>query len=183
MDDARVRRTRERVFAAVRALLADGAAEQLTVSRIAEVAGVARKTVYAHWPSVPAIVADVLLAEHAVPDPVGPGDDVVEAVTAFLRGVREAFTDPAVRAAMAYLIASAPTDDMAAGALRSAAARRSADLARIVGSEHAERLLIELTGPVFFSQFVMQTPASDAVIETMAARVTPGDTGAGGAAR
>ena len=72
---------------------------------------------------------------------------------------------------------------MAAGALRSSASRRSADIARIVGSEHAERLLIELTGPVFFSQFVMQTPASDAVIETMAARVTPGDTGAVGAAR
>lgn len=160
-------------MAAVRRMLAEGAGEPLTVSGIAAAAGVARKTVYAHWPSVPAVVADVLLTAHeATPEADADGPvDPVAAAGAFLRSVRDSFDDPGIRAALAVLVADAPTDRSAADALRTVTARRVADVGRIVGSEGAEETLMLLTGPLFFARFVAQTRMSDQMIDSVASQV------------
>src|SRR5215469_3766015 len=57
----RVRRTRDRILAAARDLLADSGPAGLTYSLLAERAGVTRQTLYRHWPSRAALLVDLIL--------------------------------------------------------------------------------------------------------------------------
>lgn len=59
----RVERTRQRALAAGRAILLSEGWDALTQSRVAEVAGIGRATVYRHWPERHALLQDICTAE------------------------------------------------------------------------------------------------------------------------
>lgn len=59
----RVERTRQRALAAGRAILLSEGWDALTQSRVAEVAGIGRATVYRHWPERHALFQDICTAE------------------------------------------------------------------------------------------------------------------------
>lgn len=58
----RKERSRQAIFAAARALVAEGAYEKVTVEAIAARAGVGKQTIYRRWPSKSAVVFAALLA-------------------------------------------------------------------------------------------------------------------------
>ncbi len=90
--DARVTRTRAAVLdAGARILFTDGW-NQVTHVRVAERSGVARATIYRHWPTVEDLLVDVILS-YPSPNPVGKltGDtrgDLVRETARFVRNLQ-----------------------------------------------------------------------------------------------
>ena len=63
----RVRRTRDRVLAAARELLAETGPAGLSYSVLAERAGVTRQTLYRHWPARSGLLVALILEGSAGP--------------------------------------------------------------------------------------------------------------------
>ena len=141
-ENPRVRRTRDRMLAAARELLAETGPAGLTYSVLAERAGVTRQTLYRHWPTRSALLVDmILVGNDGYPE---PGADPAAVAAAWLASLREGLSDPARRAAVLAVTAQADTDPDSAQALADLNADRLAalnELLRAVGRPgHAGRV-------------------------------------------
>jgi AcrR family transcriptional regulator len=112
----RVRRTRERILAAARALLAEVGPAGLTYSLLAERAGVTRQTLYRHWPARPALLLGLIL-EGVDGDYPEPGPDPAAVAAAWLASLRDGLRDQARRIAVLGVAAQADSDPDSAQAL------------------------------------------------------------------
>jgi AcrR family transcriptional regulator len=77
--DGRVRKSRDRVLATAFELLSQSGIGGFSVDEVARRSGVAKTTIYRHWPSREALVLDAasrISAEQEVPDSGSLGDDV-----------------------------------------------------------------------------------------------------------
>ncbi|MDX6336943.1 MAG: hypothetical protein QOG05_4283 [Streptosporangiaceae bacterium] len=78
--DGRVRRSRDRVLTTAFELLSESGVGGFTVDEVARRSGVAKTTIYRHWPSREALVIDAasrISAEQEVPDTGSPEGDVM----------------------------------------------------------------------------------------------------------
>jgi len=92
--DARVQRSRSRIIQATVDLIVEHGASAVTVDAIAERSGVAKSTLYRHWPSVDALILDVFRAavpETVEPDPSASFEDALRQQVA---SVARTLTDP-----------------------------------------------------------------------------------------
>jgi AcrR family transcriptional regulator len=112
----RVQRTRDRMLAAARELLAEAGPEGLTYSLLAERAGVTRQTLYRHWPARSALLTDLILVGAAGSFPE-PGEDPAAVATAWLTSLRDGLADQARRTAVLAVTAQADADPDSAQAL------------------------------------------------------------------
>lgn len=92
--DPRVARSRAKVLEAATALLVEHGARGVTVDAVSEQSGVAKSTLYRHWPSRTALLVDVMRSNiPRIPDP-----DLTAGFEAALRGhvadVAETFAEP-----------------------------------------------------------------------------------------
>lgn len=94
----RKERSRQAIFAATRALVAEEAYEKVTVEAIAARAGVGKQTIYRRWPSKSAVVFAALLAlsEDADGQSVALPDtgDLRADLKLVMRATAEEFADP-----------------------------------------------------------------------------------------
>jgi AcrR family transcriptional regulator len=162
----RVRRTRDRILAAARALLAEGGPAGLTYSLLAERAGVTRQTLYRHWPARPALLVSLILegVDDAYPE---PGADPGAVATAWLASLREGMRDQARRAAILAVTAQADSDPDSAQALAELTDDRVAALNELLkpsGVTLASDEYARLTGPVLARIFFERRPVSDEFI-------------------
>src|ERR1700757_4964468 len=102
----RVQRTRDRILAAARDLLAEAGPAGLTYSLLAERAGVTRQTLYRNWPARSALLTDLILVGAAGGYPQ-PGGEPAAVGTAWLTSLRDALRDPARRTAVLAVTAQA----------------------------------------------------------------------------
>jgi AcrR family transcriptional regulator len=177
----RVRRTRERILAAARELLAEAGPAGLTYSLLAERAGVTRQTLYRHWPARPALLVSLILegVDDAYPE---PGPDPGAVATAWLVSLREGMRDQARRAAILAVTAQADSDPDSAQALAELTDDRVAalnDLLKPSGVRLASDEYARLTGPVLARVFFERRPVSDefireVVTQWLASRTGPG---------
>lgn len=82
--DSRVRRSRDRVLTTTFDLLGEGGVGGLTVDEVARRSGVAKTTIYRHWPSREALVIDAcsrITDEQEVPDTGSLEGDVTAILT------------------------------------------------------------------------------------------------------
>jgi AcrR family transcriptional regulator len=99
--DPRIERTRAKVLAAARALLVAEGLDAITHLRVAEAAGVGRRTTYRHWPTTTALLHDVL---DAAAYPVGARTgDLRTDLVAHLEALRAALVDGPLRYVMLAL--------------------------------------------------------------------------------
>jgi AcrR family transcriptional regulator len=92
--DPRIVRTRSAVLRAATDLLVEGGPAAMTVDAVVARSGVAKSTIYRHWPSRDDLFAAVIESSAPrLPDPE-PGVDVVTALRATLRSVAASLTDP-----------------------------------------------------------------------------------------
>lgn len=150
--DPRVTRTRQRVLEITRELLAEHGAMPLTFSLIADEAGVARKTLYAHWGSVAHLIADLLREAHATPLTGLESASEAERIRAFQHEIESSLRDPAMRSALTYLMAANCTDQAAAAALLGLSHDRAAQLGELLGRDVDLAELAQVAGPVFFTR-------------------------------
>ena len=84
MISARVRRSRERVLTTAVDLLSESGVSGFTVEEVANRSGVAKTTIYRHWPSREALVLDAasrISAEVQAPDTGSVADDATAILT------------------------------------------------------------------------------------------------------
>jgi AcrR family transcriptional regulator len=168
----RVRRTRERILAAARELLAEAGPAALTYSVLAERAGVTRQTLYRHWATRPALLADLMLEGGGGDTYPAPGSDPAAVVTAWLASMRAGMREPARRAAVLAVTAQADTDPDSALALARLTQDRLEALNELLepsGVKVATREYALLTGPLMSRIFFERGAVSDGFIDAVVA--------------
>jgi AcrR family transcriptional regulator len=168
----RVQRTRDRILAAARDLLAEAGPAGLTYSLLAERAGVTRQTLYRHWPARSALLTDLILVGAAGGYPE-PGEDPAAVATAWLTSLRDTLRDPARRTAVLAVTAQADADPDSAQALVRLTADRLAalnDLLKPSDTRVAPEEYALLYGPVLARMFFERAEATDAFIASVVAQ-------------
>jgi len=174
----RVRRTRERILAAARALLSEVGPAGLTYSLLAERAGVTRQTLYRHWPARSALLLSLILegADGGYPE---PGSDPGPVAAGWLASLRDGINGTGRRNAVLGVAAQADSDPDSAEALgqlteygRDALNELLQPSGRVIsGDEYAL-----LTGPVLARIFFERRPVTDEFIGAVVAQWLAGPT-------
>lgn len=178
VDNPRVQRTRGRVLAAARELLAEAGPAGLTYSLLAERSGVTRQTLYRHWPARSGLLADLILTGAGAGAGAGagypePGTDPAVVAAAWLASLRDGMRDQARRTAVLAVTAQADADPDSAQALARLTADRLAalnDLLRPSGIQVAPDEYALLSGPVLARIFFERGEASDDFIASVVAQ-------------
>src|ERR1700734_1887734 len=168
----RVRRTRERILAAARELLAQAGPAGLTYSLLAQRAGVTRQTLYRHWPTRCGLLAGLILNGSPGPCPE-PGDPPAAVAAAWLGSLRDGLLDQARRAAVVAVAAQADADPDSAQALTELTTDRLAalnDLLRPSGVQVASEEYPLLYGPVLARIVFERAEATDEFIAAVVAQ-------------
>jgi AcrR family transcriptional regulator len=168
----RVQRTRDRILAAARQLLAESGPAGLTYSVLAERAGVTRQTLYRHWPARDALLVNLILvgAGGGYPE---PGTDPATVAAQWLTSLRDAMRDPARRAAVLAVTAQADADPDSARALSQLTEDRLGALNELlepsgVQVEPEEYALVY--GPLLARIFFERAEATDDFIQAVVTR-------------
>lgn len=92
--DARVERSRAKLLAAATELLVDHGPDALTVDGVAERSGVAKSTLYRHWPSREALMVDVLRENMPCIPQFDASLGFEKRLRGYLRALADTFADP-----------------------------------------------------------------------------------------
>jgi AcrR family transcriptional regulator len=169
----RVQRTRDRVLAAARELLAETGPAGLTYSLLAERAGVTRQTLYRHWPTRSGLLVDLILEGGSADGYPEPGDDPAAVAAAWLASLRDGLRDQARRAAVVAVAAQADADPDSAQALAELAADRLAalnDLLKPSGVQVTPDEYPLLYGPVLARIIFERDEADDGFVASVVAQ-------------
>jgi AcrR family transcriptional regulator len=109
-DDPRVVRTRERVVTAATELLLEGGVAALTVEAVIQRSGVARSTIYRHWPTRTDLVATAFSKLMALPPEAPPSGTLQERLEAVVLPVAEDIGTEAYAALVPSLLSDAARD-------------------------------------------------------------------------
>ena len=129
---ARNETARRAILEAAAELLATSELADISIARIADIAGVGRQTIYRWWPSKGAVLADAMAeqAEDAVD--VGPTGDIRADLPRFIAQTFAAARHPAATRALRSLLGESLRDDPAAELLRTFTMRRRDQLRSLV---------------------------------------------------
>jgi AcrR family transcriptional regulator len=165
-SDPRAVRTRSHLLEQARALAAEQGAGAVTYSALAARAGVARPTIYRHWPRPEMLLRDMVLeipyVEHKL-----PSGEVRTEIVDYLRRFLKSLDDPATASVLTALLAQAGHDPLAGQALKNvfaSSAREMNELLAGTGMSVKQVDVSMLIGPLFFHRFVQQTPTSSRFI-------------------
>ena len=92
--DPRIARSRAKVLEAATSLLVEGGPRGVTVDAVAERSGVAKSTLYRHWPSRTALLVDVLRTNLPLIDDVDLSVGFESALRRHFADVARTFADP-----------------------------------------------------------------------------------------
>ncbi|GIG24152.1 TetR/AcrR family transcriptional regulator [Cellulomonas denverensis] len=159
MVDPRVARSRARVLAATLELIAERGVAGVTIEAVALRCGVARTTVYRHWPDPPALVRDAFAATLA-PPPVPDTGSLRGDLLALVDGLGRALAEGTAARLMTALIDAAQRDEGFAALHRAEAEARHRSVLEVLerGVRRGEldpgadlpALVDLLAGPVFY---------------------------------
>jgi AcrR family transcriptional regulator len=171
-----VARTREKVLTAGRQLLDDEGPEAVTHLRIGEVTGIARTTIYRHWPDREALLAAVLTESEGRDDGFDRGD-LRGDLHAYLEQLRRRTTGRRERHGMAHVMARAEHDRSFADLRRDRITRRleplhdllrrAVERGELPTDLDVDDAAVDLVAPVFFRRFFLGEALSDERIDTL----------------
>lgn len=92
--DPRVARSRARLLAAATDLLVEAGPTALTVDNVAERSGVAKSTLYRHWPSRTALMVDVLRSHMPCAPPIDPAARFETCLRTYVEAMADSMADP-----------------------------------------------------------------------------------------
>ncbi len=166
-EDPRPAQTRELVLQAARMILVSEGQAAVTPTRLVEMSGVARSTIYRHWPDAAAIIADAMSLDrqdamlHSSGD---PGRDL----RTYLGQLREVLESPAG----AIIVAQAEVaerDDQAARTLAGNGRYRNELIQELLQDPRTDFDIphAQLVGPLFMQRFFIRKPITDALITSV----------------
>lgn len=92
--DPRVERSRAKLLAAATDLLVEAGPRALTVDNVAERSGVAKSTLYRHWPSRTALMIDVLRTNMPCTPVIDPSTGFEPCLREYIRELADSLADP-----------------------------------------------------------------------------------------
>jgi TetR/AcrR family transcriptional regulator, regulator of autoinduction and epiphytic fitness len=183
--DPRITRSRQVVRQAALAELAEVGYGRFTVDSVSARCGVARSTIYRHWPDKLALIADAFETLNVQPGPHpadgSPGESPLDRVHRLLRHLAEVFQGSIFSACMPALIEGAERDSEVRDFLhRYSRQRRGALVAAIaaaidageVGADvDAELASLALSGPIIYRRVMTGEPFDPAQVGSLVALV------------
>ncbi len=187
--DPRIERSRRVIRQAALSELAEAGYGGFTIEAVADRAGVGKSTVYRHWDSKIALIADALetLNEQPAPD-LGDGTPR-ERVEHLLRHLAEALVASTFAACVPALVDAAERDATVRAFLHTYSARRRKTLIDTIADGVAsgdfptaldpELASLALAGPIFYRRLMTGEPLDPALIPALIDTVLgPADRGA-----
>jgi AcrR family transcriptional regulator len=162
----RVQRTRAHVLQIARRLLPELGPTAMTFTALSSASGVTRQTLYRHWPSREALLAELILTGPDVAYPE-PGTDPRRVATEFLYSLSAAMSDPPTASALMSLAAHAPRDPASAAALAAISADRCNALNALLrpsGRQVGPAEFACLAGPVIYLRLIARADITDCLI-------------------
>jgi AcrR family transcriptional regulator len=165
--DPRIERTRRLVLGATADLVGERGYDNTTIEGVSDRCGVARSTIYRHWPDKEQLVIEAVKSR-LVLDPHIDTGSVATDIEGFLAELVSWFADDAV-VAIALSMLSAAHRDLEMGRLHTQATRARRDhLVRIIerGKQRGElpsdldaaEAVAELAGAIFYKRVVLNEP-------------------------
>ncbi|MFC5828114.1 TetR/AcrR family transcriptional regulator [Nonomuraea insulae] len=182
--DPRIPRTRDRVRRATLDLLAERGAGGLTIEAVAQRSGVAKSTIYRHWPGLSPLILDSFKSVNpAFPERPSTGH-VGEEAQIFLTELARTITQAPWAPLMVALADAAERDDELRDLLSAFITQRRAPLRDILadGVERGQLpagtdpdfLAGVLGGALFYRRLISHEPVDDAFIRQLLGLCLPG---------
>jgi AcrR family transcriptional regulator len=158
-------------------LLAEEGAEGCTIEAIAGRSGVAKTTIYRHWPSRAALVIDAVRSLMEDPNEVPDTGDVRSDVTAILTGLAERLRTGHLADVAPALVAAVDADPQLAELMdvylharrepMRTVLRRGVERGELPADLDVELVADLFAGPLFYRRLVARRPASDEYVRTI----------------
>lgn len=171
--DPRIERTRSAVHAATLRVLGERGYAAFTVEAVAADSGVAKSTIYRHWPDRVSLIADALDAQIEQPVPAQVGGSAREQTAALLQHLLVSWSGPLLPA----LVEAAERHPEVARVFRSFTAQRHATLLGVLHDAQqagevtpevdVELVAATLVGPILFRRTLTDRPMTSAEIESL----------------
>jgi AcrR family transcriptional regulator len=175
--DPRVARSRAAVLEATLDLLAAEGAEGCTIEGIASRSGVAKTTIYRHWPSRAALVADAVRSLMETGDHVPDTGDVRTDVAALLDELAERLRTGQLADVAPALVAAIDADPQLAGLMEvyvdarrepmRTVLRRGVERGQLPTDLDVELLTDVFAGPLFYRRLVARRPGSAGYVRSL----------------
>lgn len=166
--DPRIEKTRDKVLRATLERLGRSGYGELTIEGVAEQADVAKSTIYRHWPTKLALIADALETLNRQPGPELSASTAVGQVRELVDHLVAAFDDSVLSACIPALIEAAEHHDEVAQFLHTYSAQRRRRLTETIqlGIDHdelpghldAELAAIAISGAVIYRRTMTTAP-------------------------
>lgn len=179
--DPRIERTQQAVRHATLEVLGRRGYAAFTVEAVAEAARVAKSTIYRHWPTKLALIADALETLNEQPRPQLGSGTIREQIEQLLEHVTSAFGDSVLSACMPALIEAAEHHPEVAAFLHGYSARRRRTLVDLIrtGVESGELpshldpelAALALVGPVVYCRTMTADPLPPSLARQLAVQV------------
>lgn len=183
--DARVRETREVVLETGLRLLLEEGTSAVTHGRIAAETGLARTTVYRHWPTRSNLLFDSFMRGRNPVDVADTGDIRADLV-AYLKGIRDNLWGSPIANVLVVVYDQMENDPDLAGVHDEIRDFVRADLTSMLERSRAaghlstdlatEDVLALLLGPIFYERLLGHSKASDELISHVVRAVVHTDT-------
>jgi AcrR family transcriptional regulator len=182
--DVRVRRSRDRVLATAFELLSESGVSGFTVDEVASRSGVAKTTIYRHWPTREALVLDAasrISAEQEVPDTGSLEGDLTALLadtghllsTARWSSVVPSIVDVAERDPE-FAEVHAKIQRGHAIALRKVL-ERAADRGELPATADRSVMVSALIGPLYYHRWFSREPIDDRFVKAIVRNVISGE--------
>jgi AcrR family transcriptional regulator len=167
--DPRIARSRTAILAAAADELVERGFANFTIDGVVTRSGVAKSTLYRHWPSKGDLLHDVIASFKELPAPPDGGslrDDLIVIISGLI-GALWSLTDPYLRALPSLVEAAERDDELAALHMRMNAERsdrlrhvlaRAETTGELRADVDIELAIAMLVGPPFFRRFIMRRP-------------------------
>ncbi len=165
-EDPRPAQTRDLVLQAARMIVASEGQAAVTPTRLVDVSGVARSTIYRHWPDAAAIIADAMTLDREE-TALHRSGHLESDLRNYLQRLRELLESPSATIIVAQADI-AERDEQAAetlagnGRYRNQVIRELLDDPRDFDTIHPQ-----LVGPLFMQRFFLRAPITDALIDAV----------------
>ena len=163
--DPRITLTRRRVLDAARQLLIEEGQEAVTPSRLAQLTGVSRSTIYRRWPHPDDIIFEAIADDTNAP-PFTPSGDIRQDLTRYLETLREGL-QAFHTTLLATRIDRAEHDPETAETLRRTGANRRDLIADLIGHPRDEFAAAQalIVGPLMYQRFLAREEITDELIK------------------